>query len=99
MCIFCTLRFLINQQSTFLRDVVISAGYRVKSPRTQFRIGANKILKEYLIKGYAFDQKKLQEQTLQLDDLNKMVQFFSNVAHRKTLNSNKAAGLFKVLTD
>lgn len=35
-------------------DVIISVGYRVKSQRgTQFRIWANKILKEYLIKGYA----------------------------------------------
>lgn len=34
-------------------DVIISVGYRVKSPRgTQFRIWANSILKEYLIKGY-----------------------------------------------
>lgn len=35
-------------------DVIISVGYRVKSKRgTQFRIWASKILKEYLIKGYA----------------------------------------------
>ena len=35
-------------------DVIISVGYRVKSKRgTQFRIWANKILKEYLIKGFA----------------------------------------------
>ncbi len=35
-------------------DVIISVGYRVKSKQgTQFRIWANKILKEYLVKGYA----------------------------------------------
>lgn len=35
-------------------DVIISVGYRVNSIRgTQFRIWANKVLKEYLIKGYA----------------------------------------------
>ena len=35
-------------------DVIISVGYRVKSKRgTQFRIWANSVLKEYLIKGYA----------------------------------------------
>ena len=35
-------------------DVIISVGYRVKSQRgTQFRIWANKVLKEYLIRGYA----------------------------------------------
>lgn len=39
-------------------DVIISVGYRVKSPRgTQFRIWANKILKEYLLKGYVVNQR------------------------------------------
>ena len=37
-------------------DVIISVGYRVKSQRgTQFRIWANRVLKEYLIKGFALD--------------------------------------------
>lgn len=39
-------------------DVIISVGYRVKSVRgTQFRIWANKILKEYLVKGFAVNNK------------------------------------------
>ncbi len=39
-------------------DVIISVGYRVKSQRgTQFRIWANKILKDYLLKGYAIDRR------------------------------------------
>ena len=39
-------------------DVIISVGYRVKSDRgTQFRIWANKVLKDYLLKGYAINQK------------------------------------------
>lgn len=39
-------------------DVIISVGYRVKSLRgTQFRIWANKILKEYLLKGYAVNHR------------------------------------------
>jgi hypothetical protein len=39
-------------------DVIISVGYRVKSQRgTQFRIWANSVLKEYLIKGYAVNDK------------------------------------------
>jgi hypothetical protein len=39
-------------------DVIISTGYRVKSQRgTQFRIWANKILKEYLLKGYAINNR------------------------------------------
>ncbi len=39
-------------------DVIISVGYRVKSKRgTQFRIWANSVLKEYLMKGYVFNQR------------------------------------------
>ena len=41
----------------FSLDVIISVGYRIKSPRgTQFRIWANKVLKEYLLKGYSINQ-------------------------------------------
>ena len=39
-------------------DVIISVGYRVKSKRgTQFRIWANRVLKEYLLKGYVVNQR------------------------------------------
>jgi len=39
-------------------DVIISVGYRVKSQRgTQFRIWANQVLKDYLLKGYAISQR------------------------------------------
>ena len=41
-------------------DVIISVGYRVKSKRgTQFRQWANKVLKDYLLKGYAINQRLL----------------------------------------
>lgn len=41
-------------------DVIISVGYRVKSLRgTQFRIWANTVLKEYIIKGFAIDDERL----------------------------------------
>ena len=41
-------------------DVIISVGYRVKSLRgTQFRIWANGVLKDYLIKGFALDDERL----------------------------------------
>jgi hypothetical protein len=42
----------------FNLDVIISVGYRVKSKQgTQFRIWANKVLKDYLLKGYAISQR------------------------------------------
>lgn len=43
-------------------DVIISVGYRVKSQRgIQFRIWANKILKEYMLKGFSLDDDRLKE--------------------------------------
>ncbi|MBS1597227.1 MAG: virulence RhuM family protein [Bacteroidetes bacterium] len=81
-------------------DVIISIGYRVKSARgTQFRIWANKVLKEYLIKGYAINRKRLQEQSLQLKELKQTVRLLGNVANSRQLNSDETSGLFKVITD
>lgn len=48
--------------TTYNLDVVISVGYRVKSQRgTQFRIWANSILKEYLIRGIAINANRLKQ--------------------------------------
>ncbi|MBD5425831.1 MAG: virulence RhuM family protein, partial [Bacteroides sp.] len=42
-------------------EMITSIGYRVKSPRgIQFRIWANKVLKEYLLRGYSFNQRLMQ---------------------------------------
>ena len=42
-------------------DVIISVGYRVKSSRgIQFRVWANKILKDYLLRGYSINQRLMQ---------------------------------------
>ena len=53
-------------------DVIISVGYRVKSKNgILFRKWANKILKEYMLKGYAINQRRLEylEKTVQLIDI------------------------------
>ena len=56
----------------FNLDVIISVGYRVKSKRgTQFRIWANSVLKEYLIKGYAVKNDLVQQK---YDDLKALVE-------------------------
>ena len=69
--------------STYSLDVIISVGYRIKSQRgTRFRQWANKILKESLIRGYAFDQrlelhaKTLAEHELLLIEHSKKIDFF-----------------------
>jgi len=51
-------RTVIRQIEFYNLDVIISVGYRVKSQRgIQFRIWANKILKDYLLKGYSLNQR------------------------------------------
>ena len=53
-------------------DVIISVGYRVKSKNgVIFRKWANKVLKDYIIKGYALNQKRLEylEKTVKLIDI------------------------------
>lgn len=86
--------------TTYSLDVITSVGYRVKSPRgTQFRIWANKILKDYLIKGYAVNEKRLQEQSRQLEELKQTVKLLGNVVTSKDLTSDEAWGLLKVITD
>ena len=68
-------------------DVIISVGYRVKSVRgTQFRQWANKILKEYLLRGYSVNQRllhmesridhRLSEHDHQIKELSGKVDFF-----------------------
>lgn len=51
-------RTIKRTQKYYNLDVIISVGYRVKSRRgTQFRIWANKVLKDYLLKGYSINQR------------------------------------------
>lgn len=64
-------------------DVIISVGYRVKSHRgTQFRQWANKVLKDYLLRGYSVNQRleqidtRMQKHEKQIDYLTDKVEFF-----------------------
>lgn len=75
-------------------DMIISIGYRVNSKRgTQFRIWANKILKEYLTNSYALNQKALKEKAVQLDALKQTVRILSNVIESTPLTSDETNGL------
>ncbi|MEA5062996.1 MAG: RhuM family protein, partial [Petrimonas sp.] len=78
-------------------DAIISIGYRVNSQyATQFRIWANKILKEYLVKGYVVNENiKLQ----QYNDLKQTVKLLSNVLQSKELSADEATGLLQVISD
>jgi len=87
----------LYQTKYYNLDIILSVGYRVNSKNaTKFRIWANKVLKEYIIKGYVVDQRVKVEQ---LKDLKKTVQLLSNVLHTHSLNADEATGLLKVIAD
>ena len=79
-------------------DVIISVGYRVKSKQgTQFRIWANKILKEYLINGYVLNQKQLQQK--KLDELDKTIQLIKQGLEQETLGTTEAKGFVEIISN
>jgi prophage maintenance system killer protein len=81
-------------------DVIISVGYRVKSKRgTQFRIWANRILKEYIIQGYALNENRLQEQVHKFKDLQRSIKLIGKVSQRKPLSSTEAEGLIQLVSE
>lgn len=65
-------------------DVIISVGYRVKSQRgTQFRIWANKVLKDYLVQGYAINEKRLAQKQQEVRQLKTGIQILSRAIEEK----------------
>ncbi len=75
-------------------DVIISVGYRVKSKNgVIFRQWANKILKDYMLKGYAVNQRRLEylEKTIKLIDIANRID--------ERLEGNDAKEILKVIGD
>ena len=78
-------------------DVIISVGYRVKSKRgVQFRKWANKVLKQYLIKGYAVNERMRHEQ---IGELRQLVGMLGRVHRHEALSTEESEALFEVVTD
>ena len=78
-------------------DVIISIGYRVKSQRgVQFRQWANKVLKDYLVKGYAV---RTNMQLQQYQELKQLVGVLQQTIQNEALTTNEARDLVNVVTD
>ena len=77
--------------------VIISVGYRVKSKQgVAFRRWATNILKQYLIKGYAINQKRLDH----YDDLKSVVNLMSRaITLQQKVTTGEYEGLFSVISD
>jgi prophage maintenance system killer protein len=90
----------IYQVDYYNLDVIISIGYRVKSQRgTQFRIWANNVLKEYLIKGFTLNERLLTQKAEQFNELQQSVKILSNVINYKALTNDESVGLLKIISD
>lgn len=78
-------------------DMIISVGYRVKSKNgIAFRKWANNILKQYLIKGYAIDKRRLDH----YDELKNIVRLMSRaITIQDKVSDGEYSGLFNVITD
>ena len=79
-------------------DVIISVGYRVKSKRgTAFRIWARKIIKNYLVKGYAVNERIRKEQ---IGELRQLVQVVGRAINNQELpNTTESQDLLNVVVD
>ena len=79
-------------------DVIISVGYRVKSKRgTAFRIWARKIIKDFLVKGYAINERLRKEQIGELRQLVNMIG--RTIQSQPVLSTDETNALFEVVTD
>ena len=89
----------VNQKVAYYTlDVIISVGYRVKSVNgTRFRQWANKILKEYLIKGYAINNEINSERYNELKDVVRLMA--RTISLQSAITNDEYSGLFNVIGD
>ena len=82
----------------FNLDMIISVGYRVNSKRgIKFRQWANRILKEYLVNGYAVNERMRKEQ---ISELRQLVGMLGRTIQNQTvLSTDETNALFNVVTD
>jgi len=69
----------IRKMNFYNLDMIISVGYRVNSKEaTKFRIWATRILKQYLVKGYALNEKRLLQLQSRFKELQSTISFLQN---------------------
>ncbi len=81
-------------------DAIISLGYRVNSLRgTQFRIWANKVLREYLVNGYSLNKQVLEKKNEQLTELQEAIGIIRSSLESKELSGDESKGLLNIISD
>ncbi len=81
-------------------DVILAVGYRVSSKiATQFRKWATGILKQYLVDGYAVNEKRLQEQKSKISQLQKAIKLLNRSIEHQADNLDDAKKLSALMAD
>lgn len=87
----------VYQVDYYNLDVIISVGYRVKSMRgVQFRQWATQTLKQFLVQGYAINQKRLQEKGV---EFSQAVALLSQTLTNQALISDEGKAVIGVVQD
>ncbi|MBL4775512.1 MAG: virulence protein RhuM/Fic/DOC family protein [Mariprofundus sp.] len=93
-------REVMREIEFFNLDAIISVGYRVNSVNaTRFRQWASRVLKEYLTRGYALNEKRLKEQHAKMADLRATVSLLEQTLAHQAVGKVEAKGLLKVIAD
>jgi hypothetical protein len=88
----------VYQVDYFNLDAIISVGYRVNSKRgTQFRQWATQRLRDYLVEGYAINQKRLEEKNLELRHLKNGISILQRAIAEEARNLEDAGALAGLL--
>jgi hypothetical protein len=89
----------VNRSISFYNlDMIISVGYRVNSKRgIKFRQWANRVLKDYLVKGYAVNERIRHEQ---IGELRQLVQMLGRtIQHQQIEATDENQALFDIVVD
>ncbi|MBN6080908.1 virulence protein RhuM/Fic/DOC family protein [Aggregatibacter actinomycetemcomitans] len=91
------LRKVNRQIEHYNLDVIISVGYRVKSQRgVQFRQWATQTLKQYLVQGYALNERRLQERSIEFEQV---IGLLGQTLSNQSLLSDEGKAVLSVVRD
>jgi death-on-curing family protein len=93
-------RMISREIEVYNLDVIISVGYRIKSKRgTQFRIWATEKIKNFLVKGYTLNEKRLQQVVQNMQQLEQAVKLIQQSGSSGELSATETKGLLEIITN
>lgn len=93
-------RQITRQVLYYNLDMIISVGYRINSKRgTQFRIWANRVLKEHLVKGFTINERRLREKTEEIELLKSSLRIVERSLKNHVETFEQAKSLVSFLAD